>query len=99
MKSETWNETVPPPAGGMARLQARLDRVERADRREKLALKGIFGFLSIVLILFVVLPSSPSWLKSPSSQVIGAGLTVNGQALEMPGMPRGIHYYWVFRKD
>lgn len=89
--NEIRKEWVPPPEGGVSRLRARLDKQDKNDRREMLVMGTVTGVLSLLLIVVV------NFGRIPEEPLSGSLVSLNAQASEVPGTPKGVHFYWIYR--
>jgi len=94
-----WNENFEPRAGGWSRLSVKLDAAEN-DRRQEIRLWGAVATMLILVAAFSALKGI-GYRDEERFQIKtlapGEVSVANAHAVEVPGTPQGVRYFWIVR--
>jgi hypothetical protein len=90
-----WDQNWQPRMDGWERLTKKIDAREESKRQET----RIWAVAAMVLLVvtgwLTTADSTPSEFQNLQLPSLGTVRVSEGAAVEVPGMPVGIHYYWI----
>ncbi|MGZ3721715.1 MAG: hypothetical protein ACXVA9_02215 [Bdellovibrionales bacterium] len=94
-----WTKNFAPRAGGWSRLSVKLNEAE-ISRRQEIRLWGAVATLLILVTAFSALKGI-GYRDDQRFQIEplapGEVKVANGSAVEIPGTPEGVRYFWVVK--